>query len=49
VRPPVKLAALEMVWPLIRPLVMRPVVRAVEKRFVLDAVVLKMLVPVAFV
>jgi hypothetical protein len=47
VRVPVKLAALEIVWPLILPAVMRPVLRAVEKRLVLEAVVAKKLVEVA--
>lgn len=41
---PVKLAALVMVWPL-----MRPVARDVEKRLVEEAVVAKKLVEVAFV
>jgi hypothetical protein len=47
VRVPVKLAAELMVWPLINPEVMRPVVRLVEKRLVEDAVVAKKFVVVA--
>ena len=52
-RVPVKLAALEMVWPLMRPEVMVPAVKApmlpfVEKRLVEEAVVEKRLVVVAF-
>ena len=49
VRVPVKLAALEMVCELMRPEVIAPVVKAVEKRFVLLAVVLKKFVVVALV
>ncbi|MBX4200194.1 hypothetical protein KW790_01925 [Candidatus Parcubacteria bacterium] len=44
VRVPVKLAAADIVWPF-----MRPVVSTVEKRLVLEAVVLNMVVVVAFV
>ena len=46
-RVPVKSAAEEMVWELMAPEVMRPVLREVEKRLVLDAVVEKRLVVVA--
>ena len=44
---PVKLAAEEIFWLLIKPEVMAPVLRAVEKRLVEDAVVAKRLVVVA--
>jgi hypothetical protein len=44
---PVKLAALEMFWLLIRPEVMAPVLREVAKRFVLLATPEKKLVEVA--
>ena len=47
VRVPVKLAALEIVWLLILPEVMRPVLSEVLKRLVLEAVVEKKLVVVA--
>ena len=46
-RVPVKLAAEEIVWLLIKPEVMAPVFSEVEKRLVLDAVVAKELVVVA--
>ena len=44
---PVRLAALEMVWLLIRPEVMAPVFKEVEKRLVDEATVAKELVEVA--
>ncbi len=44
---PVKEAALEIVWLLIAPEVMSPVLREVEKRLVLEAVVAKRFVEVA--
>jgi hypothetical protein len=46
-RVPVRLAALEIVWPFIVPEVMLPVLREVEKRLVEEAVVAKKLVVVA--
>jgi hypothetical protein len=49
VRVPVKLAALEIVWPLILPEVIKPVLRAVEKRLVEEALVAKKEVEVALV
>jgi len=48
-REPVKLAAELIVWPLMRPEVRVPILPFVAKRFVLDAVVAKKLVLVAFV
>jgi hypothetical protein len=49
VRVPVKLAALDIVWPLMSPAVIAPVVKLVEKRLVELAVVAKLVVEVALV